>query len=371
MLWRSPPRASACKRPRSPSRFACRAPAPTVQHAAIVHCPPGTQLRCSLPTADGSPRSAVCTWPRSAGARPEGPGAGAGVRAAGAAAVAGCAAAAPVPAAAGAGGSCDGSGHWAVRRPCVRLVPGVAARPAFIQGAGLPACMANLCTTPCCCRRYDQFNVRLRLAVFEGAASARYRLVSLAHSSSSGAGAEPPRSTGVYRGPRIEHLQPGGITRAADGECSIDAKPPTFPPACTTPVTGRPQPTSTLPLRLPPHLQAPRCMRWGCWMCPGCPRAAPACWQETSVSEGGGCGCCRHVHHAPPRLPGCATCSTPHMLLTACACPPSAHPLLQPTCAPRTAPTESCVRWWLPPMAARRSYCCRPPPGWSWMWRRW
>lgn len=67
--------------------------------------------------------------------------------------------------------------------------------------------------------RFDLFNVRLRLAVFDGAdASTRYRLVSLAPGASAAAGAGQQR--GVYRGPAVQLLQPGGIaTTSGAGTC--------------------------------------------------------------------------------------------------------------------------------------------------------
>lgn len=71
------------------------------------------------------------------------------------------------------------------------------------------------CALPC---RYDQLNVRLRLAIFNSPASARFRLVSLAPTSPAGSAGEAPR--GVYRGPALEPLQPGGMWQAPGGEAA-------------------------------------------------------------------------------------------------------------------------------------------------------
>lgn len=69
--------------------------------------------------------------------------------------------------------------------------------------------------------RYDLFNVRLRLAVFEGAdAASRYRLVSLASSSTAAASGGDGPKRGVYRGPAVQLLQPGGITTVAGAGAS-------------------------------------------------------------------------------------------------------------------------------------------------------
>lgn len=66
------------------------------------------------------------------------------------------------------------------------------------------------------------FNVRLRLAVFAGSTK-RYSLVSLEHSFSSGSeGGGPPaeqqRQGGLYRGPALELLQPGGALEGNGGK---------------------------------------------------------------------------------------------------------------------------------------------------------
>lgn len=77
--------------------------------------------------------------------------------------------------------------------------------------------------------RYDAWNARLRLAVFEGGVSGgttRYRLASLAPRS---AGADAYRSAGgVYRGPALELLQPGGVEEAsaAPGKLAYPVLPP-------------------------------------------------------------------------------------------------------------------------------------------------
>lgn len=72
----------------------------------------------------------------------------------------------------------------------------------------LPACGTS---SPEC--SYDQFNVRLRLAVFDSGIATRYRLVSLAPIATGGEGQQRPGSPpgGVYRGPTVQLLQPGGI----------------------------------------------------------------------------------------------------------------------------------------------------------------
>ncbi|KAI7838701.1 hypothetical protein COHA_007499 [Chlorella ohadii] len=57
--------------------------------------------------------------------------------------------------------------------------------------------------------RFDQFNVRLRLAVLDSRTATRCRLLSLAPSSAGGERQQPSSIT--YRGPAVALLQPGGI----------------------------------------------------------------------------------------------------------------------------------------------------------------
>lgn len=65
--------------------------------------------------------------------------------------------------------------------------------------------------------RFDQFNIRLRLAVFEGSTT-RYRLLSLAPGpGSSGSTTAEGQRLGVYRGPALQLLQPGGVASQAAG----------------------------------------------------------------------------------------------------------------------------------------------------------
>ncbi len=67
-----------------------------------------------------------------------------------------------------------------------------------------------------CCtatlRRFDQFNVRLRLAVFDSRTATRCRLLSLAPSPAGGDRQQPTSIT--YRGSAVALLQPGGIAPA-------------------------------------------------------------------------------------------------------------------------------------------------------------
>lgn len=70
---------------------------------------------------------------------------------------------------------------------------------------------------PCSPCRFDLFNVRLRLALFQGSPT-RYSLLSLAPTSTSGSGgSDRQRHSGVHRGPAVEYLQPGGVPGSHPG----------------------------------------------------------------------------------------------------------------------------------------------------------
>lgn len=69
-------------------------------------------------------------------------------------------------------------------------------------------------------RRFDQFNVRLRLALFDSGTANRCRLVSLAPSPT---GEQRQQASSItYRGPTVGLLQPGGI--ASSGKPAAGAQ---------------------------------------------------------------------------------------------------------------------------------------------------
>ena len=174
-----------------------------------------------------------------------------------------------------------------------------------VTGAAAPAAPAMwfhcLPRVPSPARRYDLFNVRLRLAVFAGSTK-RYSLVSLAHSSSAGSEAGGPpaeqqRQGGLYRGPALELLQPEGVLGGSGGKHSHPALQIVLQFGCLLCIL------SVLRLSLSSvwgnsvgiiHLLAANCpllptalccqpplqashMCWLCWMSRGCQRGAPPC----------------------------------------------------------------------------------------------
>ena len=67
---------------------------------------------------------------------------------------------------------------------------------------------------------FDMWNVRLRLAVFTYSTTS-YRLLSLA---GGGGGEAGGKARGVYRGPSLELLQPGGATHAGGDWGTLSAR---------------------------------------------------------------------------------------------------------------------------------------------------
>ncbi|KAL4430621.1 hypothetical protein ABPG75_005877 [Micractinium tetrahymenae] len=150
--------------------------------------------------------------------------------------------------------------------------------------------------------RSDMWNVRLRLAVFSGASTTRYRLVSLAPQpagAASAAESEPPaqRAGGLYRGPAVDLLQPRGAIRSAEGGKDPahgailhagrgwKSKPSSHRMCCSCGPAVLTQFAPLLSLTKPAlcPLQRLLCMCWACLMCLDCQRAAPCCCWVTQA----------------------------------------------------------------------------------------